>query len=360
MTELNNLIHEMSESVQIVDRSISSGIAIFGAGHYGEMAFRYLRESGLKVLCFVDNSVVKQGSKIDGIPVISPEQLKSLAPSTVFIAARHAVKPISEQLTILNLPNISFDAYFVIKNLERIKKVRDVLLTDNHSKYVYDSVLKAMLTGNKTYCAEVMEGKQYFALPSFQNIDGVYFVDAGAYVGDTVEKFIWANNGVFGHIYAFEPGITQFQALTKRMKRLIGEWALTDSDITLIQAGLGREYQELPMVVDHEQLQCSSFLSSNAGENLSVPVFSLDEYLMDRPTTFIKADIEGMELDMLYGAKKTIEKFRPRLALSIYHRPEDIFQIAEYVHSIVPEYRMAVRQHAPILMETTLYCWIET
>lgn len=113
-------------------------------------------------------------------------------------------------------------------------------------------------------------------------------------------------------------------------------------------------------MVNHNQLQCSSFLSSHNGENLSVPVISLDEYLEDRPATFIKADIEGMELDMLYGAKKTIEKFRPRLALSIYHRPEDIFQIAEYIHNIVPEYRMAVRQHAPMLMDTTLYCWIET
>jgi FkbM family methyltransferase len=357
--EVNQLIRKMSKQIKIVDRSMSSGIAIFGAGPHGEMALRYLRDAGFKVLYFVDNNPAKHGTKIGGITVVSPEQLKSLAPDIVFIAARHAVVPISKQLTNLGQQSISFDAYFVMKNLNRIKKVRDNLLNDDRSKLVYDSVLKAMLTGIKSYCAEVMEGQQYFALPTFQNADRVHFVDAGAYVGDTVEKFIWANNGVFSHIYAFEPGIFQFHALKKRVNRLIEEWALQGTDITLIQAGLGSKDQELPIAVNRDQLQSSSFLSFNEAEKTSVPVFSLDRYLNGRPATFIKADIEGMEMDMLFGAKKTIEEFRPCLALSIYHRSEDIYQIAEYVHSIVPEYRMAVRQHAPMLMETTLYCWVE-
>jgi len=359
-SEVNQLIREMNKQMQIVDRSISSRIAIFGAGLYGEMALRYLRDAGFEVMYFVDNNPAKHGAKIGGITIVSPEQLKLLAPNLVFIAARHAVIPISKQLKNLGLPSISFDAFFVLRNLDRIKKVRDDLLNDNRSKQVYDSVLKAMLTGIKTYCAEVMEGLQYFALPMFQNAEGVHFVDAGAYVGDTVEKFIWTNNGVFSHIYAFEPGIFQFHALNKRVNRLIEEWALQGTDITLIHAGLGKEDKVLSIAVNRDQLQSSSFLSTNEVEKTSVPVFSLDNYLSGRPATFIKADIEGMEMDMLLGAKKTIEKFRPSLALSIYHRPEDLYQIPEYVHSIVPEYRMAIRQHAPMLMETTLYCWVET
>jgi FkbM family methyltransferase len=358
--EVSQLIRKMSKQMQIFNRPMASGIAIFGAGHYGGMALRYLREAGFEVEYFADNNPAKQGAKIGGIPIVPPEQLKSLAPDIVFIAARHAVIPISKQLTNFGLPSISFDTYFVLKNLDRIKKVRDDLLNDDRSKLVYDSVLKAMLTGVKLYCAEVMEGHQYFALPTFQNADMVHFVDAGAYVGDTVEKFIWANNGVFSHIYAFEPGSHQFHALTKRVSRLIEEWALQSMDITLIQAGLGREDQELPIDMNRDQLQSTSLLSSHEAEKPSVPVFSLDSYLNGRPATFIKADIEGMEMDMLLGAKKTIEEFRPCLALSIYHRPEDLYQIPEYLHDIVPEYRMAIRQHAPMLMETTLYCWVET
>lgn len=357
--EINHLIKEMSDQVQKLDQNRALRVTLFGAGPHGEMALKHLRDAGFVVLCFIDNNTTKQGMKIGGIFIISPEELKSLNPDIVFISARHAVIPIKKQLNNLGLSSISFDSYFVIKNLDRIKWVRDNLLNDEHSRQVYDSVLKSMLTGEKKYCSEVMEGQQYFALPNFQNADRVHFVDAGAYVGDTVEKFIWANNGVFGHIYAFEPGFLQFQALNKRITRLIDEWALRISDISLIQAGLGKENKELSISMNRDQLFCSSFLSSNESERVNVPVFSLDSYLQNRPVDFLKADIEGMEMDMLVGAKQTIVNFKPCLALSIYHRPEDIYQIPEYVHNIVPAYRMAIRQHAPMLMDTTLYCWID-
>jgi hypothetical protein len=86
--------------------------------------------------------------------------------------------------------------------------------------------------------------------------------------------------------------------------------------------------------------------------------FSLDNYLAGRPATFIKADIEGMELAMLNGAKETIRKYKPKMALSIYHNPAHLFEIAEYVNFLAPEYRMAVRQHSPVFAESVLYCWI--
>ncbi|MBU1628432.1 FkbM family methyltransferase [bacterium] len=85
---------------------------------------------------------------------------------------------------------------------------------------------------------------------------------------------------------------------------------------------------------------------------------SLDSYLAGRPATFIKADVEGMELAMLHGAKETIRQHKPKMALSIYHNPAHLFEIAEYVNGLVPEYCMAVRQHSPVFAESVLYCWI--
>lgn len=62
------------------------------------------------------------------------------------------------------------------------------------------------------------------------------------------------------------------------------------------------------------------------GEDV-IRVKKIDDVVGDEGCTFIKMDIEGSELKALEGAKETIKKFHPRLAISIYHRPEDIFEI---------------------------------
>lgn len=55
---------------------------------------------------------------------------------------------------------------------------------------------------------------------------------------------------------------------------------------------------------------------------------------------FIKADIEGAERVMLEGARKTIARFAPKMALCTYHLPDDPAVIPAMVQSIRP-YRVA-------------------
>ena len=38
---------------------------------------------------------------------------------------------------------------------------------------------------------------------------------------------------------------------------------------------------------------------------------------------FIKMDIEGSEKQALAGAAQTLKRFKPRMALAAYHKPED-------------------------------------
>ena len=358
--EVNRLCAVLQKNVAVVIDAVTRGVVIFGAGTQGRVATRYLKKHGVNILCFTDNDPDKQGTLLDDIPVVPPHDSAVTSAPIILIATRHAVLPIRRQFHELGIASLSFDAFFVASNMDRISHVRNNLLSDGRSRLSYDGILKTMLTGDNSYCASVMEGNQYFALPEFVNIGNDHFVDAGAYVGDTVEKFIWMNSGVFMQIYAFEPGEPQLTAMRHRVERLCREWAIPQSAIICENAGLADQKKTLTISIS-KVLANTSFKYDSLGNDTqagNIFCYSLDNYLAGRPATFIKADIEGMELAMLHGAKETIRQYKPKMALSIYHNPAQLFEIAEYVNFLVPEYCMAVRHHSPIFAESVLYCWV--
>ena len=59
---------------------------------------------------------------------------------------------------------------------------------------------------------------------------------------------------------------------------------------------------------------------------LRLPLTTIDklvEELQLQRVDYIKMDIEGAERNALMGARKTLGRFHPRLALSSYHLPDD-------------------------------------
>jgi hypothetical protein len=75
---------------------------------------------------------------------------------------------------------------------------------------------------------------------------------------------------------------------------------------------------------------------------------------------FIKMDIEGSEPEALKGSANTITARKPKLAICLYHRIEDFWEIPLYLHDLVPWYKLFVRHHTSIfdLTETVLYAMV--
>ena len=73
--------------------------------------------------------------------------------------------------------------------------------------------------------------------------------------------------------------------------------------------------------------------------------------------TFIKMDIEGSELEALKGASTTISANKPKLAICVYHKIEDFWEIPIYINKLAPEYKFYVGHHTVSLTcpETVLY-----
>jgi hypothetical protein len=76
---------------------------------------------------------------------------------------------------------------------------------------------------------------------------------------------------------------------------------------------------------------------------------------VDAPVTFLKMDIEGAEQSALRGAEKTIKKHRPILAVCVYHKVEDIWEIPTYIHNIMPDYKLYLRHYTHSATETVCY-----
>ena len=87
----------------------------------------------------------------------------------------------------------------------------------------------------------------------------------------------------------------------------------------------------------------------------SIEVNCLDAMLNKEPITFIKMDLEGAEYNALLGAEKTIKEYKPKLAISIYHKPEDIWELPQLILKMNPDYHFYFGHYSIAAAETVLY-----
>ena len=92
---------------------------------------------------------------------------------------------------------------------------------------------------------------------------------------------------------------------------------------------------------------------SESGD-VSVEVDSIDRVSVE-PVTFIKMDVEGAEYQGILGARNMIAKYKPKLAICVYHKPEDIWELPQLIHEIRSDYVFYLRHYSFGDVETVLY-----
>ena len=93
-------------------------------------------------------------------------------------------------------------------------------------------------------------------------------------------------------------------------------------------------------------------------EEVSTSTISIDDLVESQkiPTVdFIKMDIEGAELKALKGALKTIQKFKPKLAISVYHSLEEYSSILLWLRDLNLGYKFYLRHFTIHAEETILF-----
>jgi FkbM family methyltransferase len=177
-------------------------------------------------------------------------------------------------------------------------------------------------------------------------------IDAGGCWGDTTLQFA-CETGEKGHVFVFEFVPSNLEIMRKN----IALNPSLSSLITIIENPIGLTSGE--KLYFFENGPASRVASKKIDRRyIECTILSIDQMVADRnlnKVDFIKMDIEGSELDALKGAENTIRTFRPKLAICIYHRPEDYLTIPKYLNELNLGYRFYIEHHTIFLGETVLF-----
>ena len=179
-----------------------------------------------------------------------------------------------------------------------------------------------------------------------------YVLDCGACWGDTALYF--ANEvGKNGRVFSFEFIESNYNIFNKNIElnseikeriRLTKNpvWDTSNVKMFCADAGPGSRVSiEEPDIYDKiiETITIDDFVASNKIKKID----------------FIKMDIEGAEPYALRGAEKTIKKFKPKLAIAIYHSMDDFINIPKQINNLNQGYKFFLGHYTIHTHETILY-----
>jgi FkbM family methyltransferase len=341
-------------------------LAIVGAGPEGRRLCEICKAQGITIAALTDDDPGKLGMVLAGAKVEPGARLAELDLATPIVIASHRVLAVTQRLQALGFsmvlpfaalqmlapevfpPHMFYDGWLedLFDNKEHYGRL-NIELGDDRSRQVLDAVIGYRLTADPVALAPVMEQGRfhqglYHPADLFELGDNEVYVDAGAYDGDSIRWFKERVAGHYQRIVAFEPD-------PKTYARLKENFA-SDDRVEAINAGLHREKAALRFRNDASR----GAIFTQDGE-ASIDVVSLDEVLAGKRASYIKMNIEGAEIDALHGARKTIARWLPKLAISVYHRPSDLWRIPQLVRQLSPHYELYLRQHDGGVIETVLY-----
>jgi len=341
-------------------------VMLFGAGKAAWHILRYLRSHNIEPQCICDNNPSKHETVYLGLPVYSYANAKEKMTKNegkyqivVSVGATHK-DAIYTQLAKAHEKNPvwylrgyelcgeKIDFYYVRKHADRFENAY-LSLADDFSRNVFINVLNAKISGNFAFYEEIMSKTQYFDENIVKLTPNEVFLDVGAYTGDAVIEFIKRTNERYDSIIAVEPDKKTFTKLCKTVVK---------TGIDKVELHNMGAWDKHGFLFFHDGQEASSCLSEVTGDislASSVEVDAIDNILNGRRVTYISMDIEGAESQAILGAEQSIKKWKPKMAVSVYHKREDLFALLLLIKSFVSEYKFYLRHYTDNQTETFLY-----
>lgn len=164
---------------------------------------------------------------------------------------------------------------------------------------------------------------------------GDVVLDCGANVG-TFARF--ALDAGARLVVAIEPAPDNVECLRRNFEKEIAEKRLI-----VYPKGVWDKEDTLELLVDPDNQAADSFVIHRQGAKAvtRVPLTTIDAIVAElslNRVDFVKMDIEGAEVKALHGARSTIQRFHPRMSLSVYHQDDHPVEVPRAARAAWPGY----------------------
>lgn len=354
MLDIENIVKMDSEIEKFLEeyrRNASLPVILYGAGAGVQWFVEFLKKYNVPVECIVDKKIRKgQREHLGEILLRNVDDVwEEYDEVLVIISApryRHEIsesikskKPLYHIFAFDPLLEVIQDItcgerkQYYMRHKQELEELWNIL-EDDFSKKTLEYVLKGAVTSDCDYYPEISNESQYFSDIMRKALsEEEVFVDIGAFTGDSLEAFVEVTENTFEKCYAFEPDSDNYVALQTAYQ--------ADSRIIMHKKGLGSENKVMYFRSDAGS---SSVVEEENTATTKIEVTRLDDVIKDR-VTLIKMDIEGMEMEALKGGEELIKKYKPKLAICVYHKVEDPIEISKYIQGLNLGYKLYLRHY---------------
>ncbi|MBW2642323.1 MAG: FkbM family methyltransferase [Deltaproteobacteria bacterium] len=338
-------------------RKVDKPIVLYGAGNLGKMAKDFFDYLNMPFLYVVDRNATEYQADgyWRGTHVIHPDYVHAADKKNALLVVCIVTLPLialRDELIASGWEDTAFfydiseaycgrypisNGWFINKLTARekwsIKKVYSSLSDDVSRMHYLQFLVWRRHRVELLYRDIEINASNRFFIPEVTSIlnEHEVFVDCGAHKGFTTEKFLKTVNCKYKNIYAIEPDNENFEFCKSKLKDI--------KDFTMIGCAVSDR------IGDGNFYQGFDFASKlNMFGDAKVKIITLDS--LHIPATFIKMHVEGGELDALKGAKITIQKYRPLVAVTIYHNSDGVWRIPLYLMENMKNYTYCMRSHS--------------
>ncbi len=228
-----------------------------------------------------------------------------------------------------------FDSAYLESHRSDLERVYSYL-SDDESREIFKDAVMFRITGNIKYLGRCESMRDTMAtLEGFERVERA--LDGGAFKGDSTADMI-ASLPSLSSVIALEPDPSTCKKL-----RAFAESSEAEGKVTPVECALSDRVGLAASVASGSRGSGLEGRNRRA-KSVEIRLDTVDNILDGERIDYIKLDVEGEEAAAIRGAVNTLEKWRPAVSVSLYHRTGDIISLPTWLKNTFGECRMYLRR----------------